>query len=331
MYSLGRRAFTLVELLVVIGIIALLISILLPVMSRVQGKARDLKCQTNLRSILQATMSYAADNKGSLPWGFDYNRTRLPAYDPAPGNGKAFICWVSLISRYMSSKSTPVLGMSDDDRYTFPEVFQCPEASQVYPHLVGYAANMVAMPSRYYEYVAGNNSPNRLKAPAKLGNVFPWTILFWDTTVSPGMENSVGYLLGADLDSSSVPQRFWQPEVPQFRFYSAHDPFAAYATGIYGNNRPVLFPSTWRNIDPPVADDMIRRSNGPGYPYQGNLRFRHLGNTAAMCAFADGHIEAVTAKFRSDKTIVPGTLSVARKNFMIKWPTGVTPDPSMPY
>jgi len=61
------KAFTLVELLVVIGIIALLVSILLPALNKAQQSARTVACLANLRSIGQGMMMYTGFNKGAIP------------------------------------------------------------------------------------------------------------------------------------------------------------------------------------------------------------------------------------------------------------------------
>jgi len=85
----GRsRAFTLVELLVVIGIIALLIGILMPALSAARQQANTLKCASNLRALGQMMGQYANDYKGLIPRDYSYG---------VPGH----IFWGEAFARYM--------------------------------------------------------------------------------------------------------------------------------------------------------------------------------------------------------------------------------------
>src|SRR5687767_4279041 len=62
-----RLGFTLIELLVVIGIIAILISILLPTIRGVRRQANLVQCSSNMKQIVTAMIMYIQDNKGRHP------------------------------------------------------------------------------------------------------------------------------------------------------------------------------------------------------------------------------------------------------------------------
>jgi prepilin-type N-terminal cleavage/methylation domain-containing protein/prepilin-type processing-associated H-X9-DG protein len=100
-----RSAFNLVELLVVIGIIAILIAILLPALNKAREAAKTVQCSAQLRQIGQAILAYTSNNRGLLPaWSVEHNYPiDIPIEDPnLPGwSGPG---WIVLLERYIGQK-----------------------------------------------------------------------------------------------------------------------------------------------------------------------------------------------------------------------------------
>jgi prepilin-type N-terminal cleavage/methylation domain-containing protein/prepilin-type processing-associated H-X9-DG protein len=103
-----RKAFTLVELLVVIGIIALLIAILLPALQKAQEQARQVACASNLRQQGQAMTMYANEWK-CYPGCYAFK-------------GNAFAVWPTRLRMYMGGNQGAFYCPSQDPGWKWQQV-----------------------------------------------------------------------------------------------------------------------------------------------------------------------------------------------------------------
>jgi prepilin-type N-terminal cleavage/methylation domain-containing protein/prepilin-type processing-associated H-X9-DG protein len=141
-----RAAFTLVELLVVIGIIALLISILLPVLSNVRKQAEQLKCSAALRECGRAIQMYALEFRNYVPPakavgypyslnGFTYNAASSIAGVQDPTGAY----WISFLAKYVTKTKISVESATNADAATSQAtvLWGCPTFQKYYSATVG--------------------------------------------------------------------------------------------------------------------------------------------------------------------------------------------------
>lgn len=146
-----RQGFTLVELLVVIGIIALLISILLPALTSARRQAVALKCAAALREIGTAVQMYSMENKGYAP-PCRLNVTTAVTYNVGGFNYTQYLFWQSFLAKYVTKTKVGMSGGNADERAQGRNniLWGCPQWSGYetsgftggyYPYLTGYGWN----------------------------------------------------------------------------------------------------------------------------------------------------------------------------------------------
>jgi prepilin-type N-terminal cleavage/methylation domain-containing protein/prepilin-type processing-associated H-X9-DG protein len=163
-----RAGFTLVELLVVIGIIAVLVGILLPALGAARRQANAVKCATSLREIGNAFAMYAIDNRGYFPPAKTLATYRL-SFGDTDSVDKQF--WTGFLAKYvtkakMGTASATATEAADAQRTVF---WGCPtfegyvdptQAGGVYRVQTGYGMN--AFPEYKADYPKPANPPNVL-------------------------------------------------------------------------------------------------------------------------------------------------------------------------
>jgi prepilin-type N-terminal cleavage/methylation domain-containing protein len=264
-----NRAFTLVELLVVIGIIALLISILLPALAKAKQQANLINCSSQLHQMGETLGVYAAENHWSLPWGVIYQPT------PTPANQETLWYWQFALSQIMNRN---LLG-ADGFVHNLSPVFRDNDTIPGFDFrwVCHYACN----PRVLYD-----NSPTALlpipSAQRKVTDVKHSSDVFviWDAPQV--MDQNYNAVPNAD----SIDAWGWYNDTlvldnPSKTIILNSAVFPG-STGASGLSSGKAFQKKF-NFDPPNAFLPIG--------WTSHLRFRHMGNTKLNALCLDGHVE----------------------------------------
>jgi len=269
--------FTLVELLVVIGIIAVLIGILLPTLGRARQTANSVKCMANLRQIGAALQIYAGANKGVMPYGFVFKGETIPG-DPVAWTGES-ADWTTLLVSVMKKTG---IGYDTQDKVGSSDqglraVFSCPEVSRtvtVQSFVTHYSCHPRLMPdlgsTDWYK-----GSPLTGLKPYRIAKVKRSTEI---AVIFDGTVNNSNY--GAWAVAYAI-DKLRKDKKPYLT-----DAYSQVA-GLDGG-QPVDLAA-----DPTVggtaADINTDSAKNPG-----NFRFRHSNETKANALMMDGHVQSFT-------------------------------------
>ena len=288
-----NQAFTLVELLIVIGIIGILAGILLPVISRTQSQSRTIKCMSNLRQIAIGLLEYSVQNRGCVVPAYNMPFAPGATTNITGGPQQPFDGWAAILVRdgFISAggfNQPPGLSSYQVDTNN---VFYCPDTVDI----AGVAQ--------------GQTSPTgTIVDQANPRGWADWPMLFpvvggdggvkVDTTIPSENFNQVyrvSYWLNAYNPIGSPVTSIAQADL----YYSASVGYGPDSSGasIQVHNVFKIKRSAQLVI---VADGLYMGRQSVDQIGMTNCRigYRHTGpkgrNTAANAAFADGHVESLS-------------------------------------
>jgi prepilin-type N-terminal cleavage/methylation domain-containing protein len=289
------NAFTLVELLVVIGIISLLIAILLPALNKAREQANLIDCQSRLRQMGQALAIYATENNGLLPYGVIDSGE--PWESGAPPSSEFSWWWCFTISQMIQSN---LLG-SDGLVHNLSPIFRDTDTITGidYRWVNHYTANPRIFPNNndtdsialYYDNPPGQVLYGSQILQRKIASVKPSTaFMIWDAPQVINASDDVG---GDNGNAYGV------ADLMDGNTYAFDSCFCLGYNGgaSFSYNRPCnpgAVPSNYTNAA--VCAKFQKQFNvdiqtGPPANFHSQMRFRHENNTALNALCVDGHVE----------------------------------------
>jgi prepilin-type N-terminal cleavage/methylation domain-containing protein/prepilin-type processing-associated H-X9-DG protein len=283
-----RLGFTLVELLVVIGIIALLISILLPALNRARNNANALACLSNLRTIGQMIGMYAVNNKQSLPYGYwdgigpDGNEANSQTYNcfftnSTPNSSD----WqLLLMGNVMHAGGTTVSDLAPN-LATVQKVFTCPNADPELATTLGSLSTMKTERKLHYSSHPrlmprlDDRVQGTLLRPYKFGSIRNSSeiIMIFDASQIWDTGNGNAYPVATGLDQNGLYRN--DTQAGRKWNYLINDGSIDMSPAIYTPNKD------WATAAPQGSTD---------------VRWRHGRGDLANFLFADGHSDSIRLK-----------------------------------
>ena len=169
----GAPAFTLVEMLVVIAIIAILAGLLLPVVSRSKESGRSAACLSNLHQIGLALQLYVEDNQNRLPVMFDWS-TNSAANTNGPPINRVLFNQTGNSNVFHCPSDRPRLFELTGSSYSWNSLLNGEDADQL--HAFGVAFNATQIPlvfdkQKFHSLHDKNRAVNYLYADQHIKNL----------------------------------------------------------------------------------------------------------------------------------------------------------------